>query len=149
MAEFKYGRDIERYTIVEYDGDFDAGTARDYTFPPPGELIGEREVNDEDRAAKAERDAELSDAAADADRLTGISAHRFALASAREILLGYRYGAPGTPSFPSVLSPVQTAVLEYRDGGIQDAECDTHIMWINARVNEINASALYGAGVLK
>lgn len=76
-------------------------------------------------------------------------AHRAALADAREILLEYRYGAPGTPMFPEVLSPVQTAVLEYRDSGITDPECDGHIMWINARVNEINATALYAAKVLK
>jgi hypothetical protein len=78
-----------------------------------------------------------------------LRAHRDALAAAREILLDYRFGAPGTPTFPEVLSPVQTAVLAYRDSGIRDAECDEHIMWINARVNEINAAALYGAGVLK
>jgi hypothetical protein len=78
-----------------------------------------------------------------------LAAHRDALAAAREILLEYRYGAPGTPSFPEVLSPVQTAVLAYRDSGARDPECDEHIMWINARVNEINAAALYGAGVLK
>lgn len=77
------------------------------------------------------------------------SAHRDALAHARVILLEYRYGAPGTPTFPEVLGPVQTAVLDYRDSGIKDPECDEHIMWINARVNEINAAALYGAGVLK
>jgi hypothetical protein len=78
-----------------------------------------------------------------------ITAHRDALAAARTILLDYHFGAPGTPSFPEVLSPVQTAVLDYRDSGIRDPECDEHIMWINARVNEINAAALYGAGVLK
>lgn len=85
----------------------------------------------------------------EAARTSALTAHRDALAAARAILLDYRYGAPGTPTFPEVLSPVQTAVIDYRDSGIKDAECDEHIMWINARVNEINASALYGAGVLK
>jgi hypothetical protein len=75
--------------------------------------------------------------------------HRESLVAARALLLEYRYGAPGTPTFPEVLGPVQTAVLDYRDSGITDPECDAHIMWINARVNEINSMALYGAKVLK
>jgi hypothetical protein len=101
------------------------------------------------------RDATAEELAAmDADdarslEFAAVHAHRDALAAARAILLDYRFGAPGTPSFPEVLSPVQTAVLDYRDSGIRDPECDEHIMWINARVNEINAAALYGAGVLR
>jgi hypothetical protein len=78
-----------------------------------------------------------------------LKSHRSTLAAARDILLEYQFGAPDTPSFPEVLSPVQTAVLAYRDSGIEDSECDRHIMWINARVNEINAVAGFGAGILQ
>jgi hypothetical protein len=125
------GRLIERW-----DAD---GYAR---FDQNGVAVQTRRLTDQEAALVAAISAE-------SERIALPAAHREALASARAILLDYRFGAPGTPSFPEVLSPVQTAVLDYRDSGIRDAECDEHIMWINARVNEINAAALYGAGVLK
>lgn len=75
--------------------------------------------------------------------------HRAALRSARDKLLAYNFGVPNTPTFPEVLAPVQQAVLEYRDCGIKDPVCDDHIMWINTRVNEINAAALHALGVLQ
>lgn len=139
MTHVMVSEDRATYSIIDGDTveDFVAGT---------GESLGVRRATAEELAAVA---AEVERVAEHEAGVAALAAHRDALADARGILLEYRFGAPGTPSFPEVLSPVQTAVLDYRDSGVRDPECDEHIMWINARVNEINAAALYGAGVLK
>lgn len=73
-----------------------------------------------------------------------VVAHREALQQAREILLDY--GTPDGFTFEQTLFAVQTAVVEYRDSGFKDPECEENLIWISLRSNEI--TTLRSLGIL-
>lgn len=124
-------------TIATYDKATDLITLADgKTTREPNEI--ERWNLDSIAAVQAEA------AARDAIEPTMLTL-RDTLSAARSVLLAF--GTQDGLSFAETYSATQTAMIEYRDSGLSDPQCDQDVAWMTARSVEIIASAAYQAGL--